>query len=214
MYTIRIPYARKLSDRGTLNLSLPLSVTHLRDIILKDDGVSMGDASIYGGGLNVGYTHKVFMKKDGKPYRWNISPSAGIFIRDSSDLNQGAYVYNLGFSSSFAYRLNDNWVVNIGNSVSLAWNSGRKDYPDPLRDDQQVLINGVQVFYLAGRWTHYGYVMDTRFLRDSLVDNFQSYAIGTGFKLTRNRSIKFTLIYEDGSDYESLRGTLGSSWKF
>lgn len=214
MYTLRIPYSRKLSDRGTLNFKLPVSISRVKDIVLQPDGVNFGDASIYGGGLNLGYTHKVFMKSDDKPFRWNVTPSAGFFLRESSDLNQGSWVYNLGLSSSFAYRLNQNWIINFGNSISLAWNSGRKDYPDPMRDDQQVLINGIQLFYLAGRWTHFGYVVDTRFLRDSFIDNYQSYALGTGYRITRKRSVKFTLIYEDGNDYESFRATVGTSWKF
>lgn len=214
LYTVRIPYSRKLSERGTLNLTLPVSVTELSDVLFDANGLQTGDAKVYGVGLNAGYSHKVFMKKDGKPYRWKVTPSAGVFMRESSDLNQGAWVYNVGLSSSFAYRLSKHWVVNLGNSISLSWNSSRKDYPDPLRDEQQVLINGVQVFYLAGRWTHYGYVTDTRFLEDSFVDNFQTYAIGTGFKLTKKRSVKLTLIYEDGSDYEALRATVGTAWKF
>lgn len=212
-YTVSLPYSRKWSDRGTLKVTVPVSITNMRDVLFNMDG-STGDARVYGGGVNVGYVYKPFIKADGKPYRWKVTPSAGLFMRDSSDLDQGSWVYNLGFSSSFAYRLSEHWVINVGNSVSFAWNSGYKDYPDPLRDEQQVTINGVQMFYLAGRWTYYGYVMDTRFLKDALVDNFQSYALGFGFKLTRNRTLKVTLLYEDGDNYESLRGTVGTSWKF
>ncbi len=214
LYTMRIPYSRRMSERGVLNIVAPLSITRAKDVLIGADGVSMGNASIYGGGLSAAYSHHVFIKADGKPYRWKVTPAAGIFLRESSDLNQGAWVYNTGLSSSFAHRLDDHWVINVGNSVSLAWNSGRKDYPDPVRDNQQVLINGVQVFYLAGRWTHHGYVMDTRFLRSSLVDNFQSFGIGTGYRVTRGRSFKATLVYETGSRYEALRGMIGTSWRF
>ncbi|GEM_PF-1729493 len=214
LYTVRVPYSRTLHKRGSVSLLVPLSITRAKDVILGEDGVSLGNASIYGGGVVAGYAHRVFIKEDGKPYRWRVSPSAGLFLRESSDLNQGAWVYNLGLSSSFAYRLDEHWVINMGNSLSLAWNSGRKDYPDPIRDNQQVVINGIQVFYLANRWTHHAYVMDTRFLRSSFIDNFQAYAIGTGYRITRSRSFQATLVYENGSRYESIRGMIGTTWKF
>lgn len=211
-FTLRVPYSRKLTDRGTLQLNLPISLTNVKDI-MRDDG-TIGNARVYGGGINVGYLHRVFMKADNVPYRWNVTPTAGIYLRESSGLNQGSWVYNFGLSSSFAYRLNENWVINVGNSVSFAFNNGRKDFPDPIRDNQQVVINGLQVFYLAGRWSPYAYIMDTRFLRSALVSNFQSYGVGVSFRITRNRSFKATVVYEDGSRYDSLRATFGSSWKF
>ncbi|MCC5808080.1 MAG: hypothetical protein JJU00_17260 [Opitutales bacterium] len=213
-YTVRIPYSRRMSERGVLNFVAPLSITRAKDVVTGADGVSTGNASIYGGGVAAAYSHHVFIKADGKPYRWKVTPAAGIFLRESSDLNQGAWVYNTGLSSSFAYRLDEHWVVNVGNSLSLAWNSGRKDYPDPVRDNQQVLTNGVQMFYLAGRWTHHGYIMDTRFLRSSLVDNFQTYGVGTGYRITRGRSLKATIVYENGKHYEAIRAMIGTSWKF
>lgn len=214
LYTVRIPYSHRFSDRGVLNVVAPFSITRAKDVVIGADGVSMGNAGIYGGGLAAAYSHHVFIKADGKPYRWKVTPGAGLFLRESSDLDQGAWVYNMNLSSSFAYRLDEHWVVNVGNSVSLAWNSGRKDYPDPIRDNQQVLVNGLQVFYLAGRWTHHAYIMDTRYLRSTLIGNFQTYAVGTGFRLTRSRSVRATVVYENGSRYEAFRAMLGTSWKF
>jgi hypothetical protein len=107
-----------------------------------------------------------------------------------------------------------NWVVNIGNSISLAWNNGIKDYPDPVRDNQQVLINGIQFFHLMGRWTPYSYVMDTRYLNNGFIDNYQTYAVGVAFKLTQKRSIRFSVLYDNGNNFDSLKATLGASWKF
>jgi hypothetical protein len=214
IFTLRVPYSRDLSQRGRLNLLMPLSFTRLKNVLPDDAGVQNRNASIYGGGLNAAYRHRVIDKSDGKPYRWNVTPSAGIFLRESSDLNQGAWVYSIGLSSSFAYRLDENWIVNVGNSLSLAWNNGRKDYPDPVRDNQQVLVNGLQVFYLDGRWMHHAYVMDTRFLRTSFIDNFQSIGAGTSFRLTQSRSLRASVVYEAGSRYHAFRAMFGSSWKF
>ncbi|MCC5842370.1 MAG: hypothetical protein JJT96_19795 [Opitutales bacterium] len=214
IFTLRVPYSRDLSQRGRLNLLMPLSFTRLKNVLPDDAGVQNGNASIYGAGLNAAYRYRVIDKSDGKPYRWNITPSAGLFLRESSDLNQGAWVYSTAISSSFAYRLDENWIVNLGNSLSLAWNSGRKSYPDPIRDNQQVLINGLQVFYLDGRWMHHAYIMDTRFLRTSFIDNFQSIGAGTSFRLTQNRSLRASVVYEAGSRYHAFRAMFGSSWRF
>lgn len=214
IFTIRIPYSRDLSQRGRLNLLMPLSFTRFKDVRPDDAGEMNRNAAVYGGGLNAAYRYRVIDKSDGKPYRWNVTPSAGLFLRESSDLNQGAWVYSLGLSSSFAYRLDENWIVNVGNSLSLAWNSGRKNYPDPIRDNQQVLINGVQVFYLDGRWMHHAYLMDTRFLRSSFIDNFQSIGAGTSYRVTQTRSLRASIVYETGSGYQAFRAMFGSSWRF
>lgn len=217
LYTVTVPYSRKLTERGTLSLRLPLSVTNLEEVITTFDNtgnLKLDDASIYGGGINVAYGHKVFMKADNVPYRWKVTPSAGLFLRESSDLNMGSWVFNAGLSSSFAYQFKPGWVVNLGNSISLAWSRASSSYPDPIRDSQQVLTNGLQLLHFKGRWTYHVYAVDTRMLQDSLVDAYQTYAIGAGFRITRNQSLRFSMLYETGNEFNSLRGTIGSTWKF
>jgi hypothetical protein len=212
LYTIRLPYSWKQGERTTFMLNVPLSITNFKDVTLANG--TTGDAKVYGSGVNFGMTYKVYDKQDNVPYRWKISPVAGIFRREASDINMGSYVYNLGFGSSFAYQVAKGWVVNVGNSLTLAWNNGLKSYPDPIRDEQQVLINGVQVYRILDRWTVGGMVIDTRFLKDTLVDNYQTYAVTCGYKITRTRSVRFSLVYENGNNYSSFSGTFGSSWKF
>lgn len=217
LYTLTIPYSHKLTDRGTLSLQVPLSITNLEDVMATFDNTGnlrLDDASIYGGGLNVAYSHKVYMKADKVPYRWKVTPSAGLFLRESSDLNMGSWVFNAGLSSSFAYQFKPGWVINLGNSISFAWSRASSGYPDPIRDSQQVLTNGIQLLRLSGRWTYHAYIVDTRMLRDSLVDAYQTYAFGAGYKVTRSHSLRFSVIYDHGDDFSSLRGTLGSTWKF
>lgn len=218
-YTFRIPYSLKLNPRGTLQFSAPLSKTIYRDANASWDpntgALHLSDAHAYGFGLNLGYAYQAITKTESRAFRWKVTPSLGVFHRDCSDLYQGAWIYNLGLSSSFAWQFSPGWVLNFGNSVSFAWNDAIKDYPDPIRDNQQMLSNGVQLYRMLGRWTLYGYVLDTEALRDVLVDSYQTYAVGAGFKLTKNRSLRLTFIYETGNaGYHSVRGTLGSSWRF
>ncbi len=105
--------------------------------------------------------------------------------------------------------------MNFGNSLSLSWSDGIRNYPDPIRDNQQMLTNGIQIFRLLDRWTVYGYVLDTEALRDVLVDSYQTYALGFSYKITKTRSFRVTAIYEDGnSGYHSFRVTMGSNWRF
>jgi hypothetical protein len=205
----RIPWSQTFNNRVSVQASLPFSITSVTD---NNQGISK--AKIYGFGVNAGVSYRVFIKEDKVPYRWKITPSLGLFVRDSADLNQGAWVFNAGLSSSFAYQVSPRWIINVGNSINFAWNTGRRDYPDPLRDDQQLLINGVQVFHVRGRLTYHAYVMDTRFLQDALVKNFQSYAVGVSFRLMRNRSVRASVVHEDGRDYSAWRGTLGTTWNF
>lgn len=214
IYTLKVPYSQKLSERGTLQLSLPVSIAVYKNV-LNPATFQIVDAKAYGVGLNAGYAWQVFTKQDNVPYRCKITPSAGLFYRDSADLRQGAFVFNSGFSSSLAWQYSPGWVLNLGNSVSLAWNSGIKGYPDPVRDNQQTLSNGLQIFRMLGRWTYYGYVIDTEALCDVLVDSYQSYAIGAAYQLTKSRSLRATLNYDQGNaGYKSLSVKLGTGWQF
>lgn len=209
VYTVRIPYTFGLSPRAKLALSAPVSVTNIEDIL-----VGGGDAQVFGGGLNAALQYGVFTKEDDGPYRWRVTPSAGVFYRESDDLNAGSWVFNAGLSSSFSFQPAEDWIVNIGNSVLFAFATAAADYPDPERREQQVLTNGVQVIRQLGRWSVNGYVMDTRFLQDALVDDFQTYAAGVGFKITRNRSLRVLAVFESGDAYDAFRVTCGSTWKF
>ena len=219
IYTFKIPYSLKLNQRGTLQFSAPLSKATYKDANASWDPNTgarhLSDAHAYGFGLNLGYAYQAITKTESRAFRWKVTPSLGVFRRECSDLYQGAWVYNLGLSSSFAWQFSPGWVVNFGNSVSFAWNDSIKDYPDPIRDNQQMLSNGVQLYRMLGRWTLYGYILDTESLRDVLVDSYQTYAVGAGYKLTKNRSLRLTFIYETGTGgYHAVRGTLGSSWQF
>jgi hypothetical protein len=211
-WTVTVPYSVKVDDRSSIVTTIPITVTNFKSTILANG--SIGNAQVYGEGLNAGWCYKAFDKQDNVPYRWNITPSAGIYLRRSSDLDMGSWVYNAGISSSFAYQFSNGWIVNLGDSITMAWNSGYRNYPDPIRDQQQVTINGLQVFKPIGRWVIGGMAIDTRYLRTNLVNNFQTYAITAGFRLTPTRSLRFSLVADEGTGYHSISGTLGSSWKF
>jgi hypothetical protein len=214
IYTFKVPYSRKLSERATLQFSVPLSWATYNKAALTNLGV-LKDARAYGGGLNLGYAYQAITKSDNSPYRWKLTPSAGLFYRDCADLSQGSLVFNIGLSSSFAWQFSPGWVVNVGNSISLAWNSGIRDYPDPIRDNQQMFSNGIQLYHLMDRWTVYGYIIDTEALKNVLVNSYQTYALGVGYKLTKSRSFKATLLYENGNGgYGSLRGAVSTTWQF
>ena len=208
-YSVKIPYSRRLNERATLELSVPLSYS------IYKDAIGSKDAKAYGAGINAGYAWQAFQKKDNVPYRWKLTPSAGIYYRDSEDMNAGAWVFSTGFSSSFAWKLSPGWIVNLGNSISLAWQAGIRDYADPIRDDQQTAKNGLQLYHLMDRWTVYGYVMHTQALNDMIVDSYRTYGVGAGYKLTKTRTLKASVYYEEGNgDYQATRVTLGSSWQF
>lgn len=219
IYTVRVPYSRKLSERGTLQFSLPMSFATYKDALMTYDASTgltrLEDAQAYGAGLNIAYAHQAVMKGDSRSFRWKLTPSGGLFYRDCSDLNLGAWVWNIGVSSSLAWQFAPGWVVNFGNSISFSWSDAIKDYPDPIRDNQQMLTNGIQLYRMLDRWTIYGYILDTEALRDVLVDSYQTYGMGVGYKITKKRSIRFTAIYEDGNaGYHGFRVTMGSSWRF
>lgn len=212
-WTLTVPYDVKVNARSTIETTLPLSVTNYKDVF-RTGTLGIGDAKVYGEGVNAGWCYKVFDKQDNVPYRWKLTPSAGVYLRSSSSLDMGSWVYNVGISSSFAFPISAGWIANIGNSITMAWNSGYSNYPDPMRDQQQVAINGLQVFKSFGRWLIGGMVIDTRYFKTNLINSYQTYAITAGFKLTPSRSLRVSLVADSGKGYHSITGKVGSSWKF
>jgi len=209
IYTVKIPYSRRLNERATLELAVPLSYSNYKRAI------GPKDAKAYGAGINAGYAWQAFLKKDNVPYRWKLTPSAGLYYRDSNDMNVGAWVFSTGFSSSFAWQFSPGWVVNVGNSISFAWNNGIQNYPDPIRDDQQTLKNGIQLYRMMDRWTVYGYVTHTQALNDMIVDSYRTYGVAAGYKLTKTRTLKASIYAEEGNgEYKAVHGTLGTNWQF
>jgi hypothetical protein len=126
----------------------------------------------------------------------------------------GSWVNNLSLSSSFAYQFSGGWVVNLGNSLTMAWNNGYRGYPDPVRDSQQVVMTGLQILKPIDRWTIAAKIVDTRYLRTNLVGNFQIFALSAGYRITPTRSLHVSLVAENGKGYHSFRGTAGANWRF
>jgi hypothetical protein len=96
----------------------------------------------------------------------------------------------------------------------MAWNNGCSGYPDPIRDQQQVAINGIQVFKQIDRWVVGAMIIDTRYLKSNLINSYQTYAVTAGYRITPTRSLRVSLVADEGTGYHSIRGELGSSWKF
>jgi hypothetical protein len=218
-YTLRIPVEFTLSPRDKLNLTIPVSITNYNDVLAKMDDVGdieLSDAQVYGYGFNLAWTRKVLTKENGGDWRWNLTPSLGIFFRESDDMNMGSHIINFGLSSSLAYQFAEGWIVNFGNSFSYATSGALEDYPDPIRDEQQLTVNGIQVIHPWGRWTFSAYIMDTRYFKteNTCVDSFQTYAVSAAFRITQKRSVKVTLLTEQGDKFSSTRATLGSTWQF
>ena len=212
LWTLTVPYSAKVNDRSTIVTTMPFSITNFKSTTLAKG--SVGDAKVYGEGLNAGWCYQAFNKQDNVPYRWNITPSGGLYLRRSSDLNMGSWVYNVGLSSSFAYQFSNGWIVNLGDSVTTAWNSGYSNYPDPIRDEQQVVINGVQVYKQIARWMIGGMIIDTRYLKTNLINSYETFAITAGYRITPTRSLRVSLVCDSGTGYHSISGRFGSSWKF
>jgi hypothetical protein len=206
VWSLRVPYARKLDDRTTLEIGVPLSFTSLKQLT--------GHARIYGAGLNFGWARNVVTKADSKNFRWKLTPSAGLFFRDSNDLDQGSWVLGVGISSSAAWQVAPGWILNLGNSLSATAASAANGHPSPDRVTQATLVNGLQLIHPFGRLSWNAYITDTRFARDVAVDAYQTYATGFGFKLTQTRSFRVLALAESGSHYHAWTLTAASTWRF
>ena len=220
--TIGIPAKYKCNNRWTLKADIPLNYTKVKNVVIwKTDPLTgfpvftQSDVDIWGAGLVFSGAYGIFVKEDNVPYRWQLTPSLGLNVREADTLDAGSWMYSGGISSSYNYKLTDWLIVNLGNSFTATWNRRLSaDYAPIAHPLQHVTVNGLQLIFPVNRFVFNAFVMDTRFLRRTALDNYQTYGVGGGYQISKNISLRLYFFTDQGTDYEAYSVTFGSAFKF
>jgi hypothetical protein len=211
--SIGIPLKYKHNDRLTLKSSFMLNYTTLKDADFNT--VPPRNVNIVGMGALFSPVYGVYIGADKRAFRWFITPTVGVMLREAERADVGTFTYIGGISSNYYRKLGDRLILNVGNSISHTYSTKSKGrYFDLTRRTQQVFVNGIQLIYPWERWVFSAMVMDTRFGRDSAVTAWQTYGGSVGYRLGKKISLRGYVETDQGTDYQGWTAGISSSWKF
>lgn len=208
-----IPYSYKWNDRLKIKASLLLNYTVLKDADFAT--FPPRNVKIYGGGINISPTYGVYNELDKREYRWFVTPTFGMMIRNANRIDIGTITYTTGISSNYYRKMGDRMILNVGNSITNFYAQKSKSrYADLNRRSQQIMVNGVQLIYPYQRWVFSVMAIDNRFIRDSFVDSWQTYGCSAGYRLGKRISLRLYAETDQGKHYRGWSTGISSAWKF
>lgn len=216
------------SVKGTASrLSAPLRKDLTSKISLRAgaslDYTTIEDVKVVSPGLSVGLPVRLSAMSREKRWTWQLTPNAGLvasFVKDSANGGDTSrtVAWNYGFTNMAEYRVNDAWIVSVGNQITGHRSISVDSQPFAIGSqdiDQFILKNGVRARWkVARRWQIESTLVDTRFLRTALIKNFQSYGIGAAFLVTQRFYVGLHGKVEYGPGYFGWNGGLSSAWSF
>jgi len=198
--SLAVPYSQKINERLTLNLSLPLYYTRVKETDFRDFPPST--LSVWSAGVLLSGAYGVAIPADKKDYRWKVTPTIGLTWMDAGAIDVGQWSLVGGLSSNFLYKIRDGVIFNLGNSLTLHHSQKWRSHYNPLgRQEQALLVNGVQLIFPRERWVFNAFFMDNRYLRDAAVDAYQTYGLGGGYRISRKNSVRLFYYTDQGHDY-------------
>lgn len=212
--TFALPLSKRfvLSERVKLDVGLPLSYS------------TIGNATIYSVGLNLGFPTDILKKANGQPISWRVTPFGGASATASREMLLGGAILRGGISNLVAYDFGK-FEVAIGNQISQHSSmeldiAGTKVDPGV---DQQILKNGVQICVpLAQHWIVEGYVIHTNFLAAAGVKQYLTYGGDVGYRIMETKdavsrfvgTLRVGAYVDSGSGFTGAHFRIGSNWKF
>jgi len=169
--------------------------------------------AIYGGGSDLGLGIRPFVRDEESNFGWQITPFIGLHGLGTYDGATGGLLNQFGITSRLEFQLPRGILLIVANQFSH-FNSLKFKIEDVEIDpgvEQDVLKNGLMLDVPV--WTDKslyanGFFVDTRFLRDAAVDNYQT--LGAGLSLRGDRmSLNGYVSRDFASDYSSWNAGVG-----
>jgi hypothetical protein len=169
--------------------------------------------AIYGAGADLGLGIRPIVRYEGSSLGWQITPFAGLTGIGTYDGATGGLLNQFGVTSRLEFQLPRGILLIVANQYSH-FNSLKLKIEDVQIDpqvEQDVLKNGLMVDIPV--WTGKplyvnGFAVDTRFLQDAAVDNYQT--LGAGLSLRGDRmSLNGYVSRDFASDYSSWNAGVG-----
>lgn len=177
---------------------------------------SLEGTEFYGLGANIGMAFRPVLRIEDDRFGWEITPYLGGQGIASVDGVTAAVLGQFGMINRFEWRFFDRSLLSFVTQYST-YNNLRieiNDYELATPIEQDIVKNGLMydmpVFSLRSLYANL-YLVDTRFLEDAKVDNYQTLGGGLSYRL-KAFSINAYVAIEKTSDYQSNNGGLGFVW--
>ncbi len=172
--------------------------------------------AIYGAGSDLGLGIRPIVRDEECGIGWQITPFAGLHGIGTYDGATGGLLDQFGITSRLEFQLPHNILLVVANQFSH-FNSLKFKIEDVQIDpgvEQNVLKNGLMVdFPLWSEKSLYanGFAVDTRFLEDAAIDNYQT--LGVGLSLRGDRmSLNGYVSRDFAKDFSSWNAGVGLSF--
>jgi hypothetical protein len=169
--------------------------------------------AIYGGGSDLGLGIRPFVRDEQNYFGWQITPFVGLQGVGTYDGAAGGLLNQFGITSRLEFQLPRGILLIVANQFSH-FNSLKFKIEDVEIDpgvEQDVLKNGLMVdvpVWTAKSLYANGFFVDTRFLQEAAVDNYQT--LGAGLSLRGDRmSLNGYVSRDFASDYSSWNAGVG-----
>jgi hypothetical protein len=200
-YEVHLPWWINLSDRMSL-------IGNLSGQYMDSEG-----SAIYGGGGDLGLGIRPVVRDASSKFGWQITPFVGLHAVGTYDGAIAGLLDQFGVSNRLEFTLGHGVILAVASQYS-SFDSLEIKIEDVEIDpelSQQVVKNGVLVDFplgSGGKLFGNGFAVDTRFLDDAAIDNYQT--LGGGLTLRgKSTSLNAYISRDFASDYSSWNAGVG-----
>jgi len=168
---------------------------------------------IFGAGLDLGLGIRLASRSEEKRFGWQVTPFAGVHGIGTYDGATAGLLDQFGIANRFEFKLFDDVLLVVASQFSC-FDSLELEIEDVKIDpevEQQVLKNGLMVdvpfFSMKSVYVN-GFVVDTRFLEDAAVDNYQTAGGGLSIRGSR-MSLNLYISRDFADNYSSWNAGAG-----
>jgi len=205
------------ADSADYELNLPWWLNFGRHVSLIGNGsgqyMDTEGTAIYGGGGDLGLGIRPFVRDEESNFGWQITPFVGLHGVGTYDGATGGLLNQFGIASRLEFQLPHGIQLIVANQLSHFTSLKLKieDVEIDPRVEQNVLKNGLMVdvpVWTAKSLYANGFFVDTRFLQDAAIDNYQT--LGAGLSLRHDRlSLDVYVSRDFAGDYSSWNAGAG-----
>ncbi len=205
------------ADGSSYELQMPWWLNFNKRLSLIGSGsaqyMDAEGTEIYGGGGDLGLGIRPVVRGPEDRIGWQITPFAGFHAVGTYDGAVGGLLNQFGVASRLEFKLSDSVLLVVANQYSYFDSLKLKIEDVEIDPDlkQQVIKNGLMVdapLSAANGIYVNGFVVDTRFLDDAAVDNYQT--LGAGLALRGERTSLNAYVSRDfADDYSSWNAGVG-----
>ena len=171
---------------------------------------------IYGAGMDLGLGIRLVVRDEVNRFGWQVTPYAGLQGIGSYDGATAGLMDQFGITNRFEFELRENVLLVIANQFSF-FDSLKIEIQGVSIDpelEQQILKNGVMLdFPFPGSSRVYlnGFLVDSRFLEDVVIDNYQT--VGGGLSVRgKSKTLNIYVSRDIATDYSGWNAGLGLAY--